>query len=307
MPTLTLTVGLPGCGKSTWAREEVKKAKSKTIIVNLDDIRETMAGSHSNYKFKTDNEQYVQSVQCSAAEHAVKNKWNIIVADTNLNPSVQNKWKEFAKENHYTFKVHNFFEEFKKSKEYVHEFFAIKDYVLLCKERNLLRDKSVPEDVIDTMAEKYYYSTVKFPEEIAGLTEAIIVDIDGTLAHTNNNRSPYDESKVLQDTPDHEVILSVYSEKMFLNRKVIIMSGRHETCKEDTELWLRQNDIPYDYIFMRKEDDNRPDDIVKYELYMQNVYGKYKVKKVFDDRNKVCFMWRNLLGLKVFQVSEGNF
>lgn len=310
MPVLTLTVGLPGCGKTTWANEQVKNARSKTVVVNLDDIRQTMAGSHSNYKFRKDNEQYVQNAQYSAASHAAANNWNIIVGDTNLNPTVRNKWKEFAKEHGYTYKEQNFFEEFKKGKTFVHDFFAVKEYVKLCKERNLLREKSVPEEVIDGMAEKYFYDNLHLNvhvDNIAALSEAIIVDIDGTLAHMNGKRGPYEENKVLVDDPDPEVILSVLAEKNYLNRTVIIMSGRHETCQEDTEAWLQKYGVPYDHIFMRKHDDNRSDDIVKYELYMDNVFGKYKVVKVFDDRNQVVAMWRKLLKLKVLQVEYGNF
>lgn len=309
MPVLTLTVGLPGCGKSTWAKEALKTAKSKTVNVNLDDIRETMAGSHQNYKFRKDNEQYVQSVQCSSAEVAAQNKWNIIVSDTNLNPVVRDKWKAFAKTHGYTYKEQNFFTEFKKGKSFEHEYFAIKEFVKLCKERNINREKAVPESVIDDMASKYYYTFDKVlntPEVLASTDEYIIVDVDGTVAHMWN-RSPYDESKVLDDKPDPEVILSVIAEKQFLGRKVIIMSGRHETCIGDTVRWLEMNNVPVDHIFMRAADDSRSDDIVKYELYMKHVYGKFNVKKVYDDRDQVIRMWRNLVGLKVLQVAEGNF
>lgn len=309
MPVLTLTVGLPGCGKSTWAKEQVRTAKSKTVNVNLDDVRETMAGTHQNYKFRKDNEQYVQSVQCSAAEFAVHKKWNIIVSDTNLNPEVRKKWKEFAKEHGYTYKEQNFFTEFKKGKDFEHEFFAIKGFVKLCKERNINREKAVPESVIDDMATKYLYTFDKVlntPEVLASEDEYIIVDVDGTLAHMWN-RGPYDETKVFDDHPDPEVILSVIAEAQFLGRKVIIMSGRHETCMHDTVRWLHKHNVPVEHIFMREENDNRSDDIVKYELYMKHVYGKFNVKKVYDDRNQVVVMWRNLIGLKVLQVAEGNF
>lgn len=309
MPVLTLTVGLPGCGKTTWANEQVRNAKSKTVNVNLDDVRQTMAGTHSNYKFRKDNEQYVQSVQCSSAIFAVENKWNIIVSDTNLNPEVRQKWKEFAKLNGYTYKEYNFFNEYKKGKFFEHEFFAVKNFVKQCKERNLLRDKSVPESVIDDMATKYFYTFSKVmntPEVLASTEEYIIVDVDGTLAHMWN-RGPYDETKVRDDHPDHEVILSVLAEKNYLGRKVIVFSGRKEATMNDTKAWFDDHNVPYDAMYMRDNDDNRSDDIVKYELYMQHVYGKLNVVKVYDDRDQVVKMWRNLIGLKVLQVAEGNF
>lgn len=309
MPVLTLTVGLPGCGKTTWANEQVRTAKSKTVNVNLDDVRQTMAGTHSNYKFRKDNEEYVRSVQCSSAEYAVQNKWNIVVSDTNLNPEVRKKWKEFATEHGYTYKEHNFFTEYKKDKTFEHEFFAIKGFVKQCKERNLLREKSVPESVIDDMAEKYLYTFDKVmntPEVLASTEEYIIVDVDGTVAHMHN-RSPYNETKVRDDLPDPEVILSVLAEKNYLGRKVIVFSGRKEATMEDTKAWFNDHNVPYDFMFMRATDDNRSDDIVKYELYMQHVYGKLNVVKVYDDRQQVVDMWRNLIGVKTYQVEPGNF
>lgn len=309
MPVLTLTVGLPGCGKTTWANEQVRTAKSKTVNVNLDDVRQTMAGTHQNYKFRKDNEEYVQSVQCSSAEYAVRNKWNIVVSDTNLNPAVREKWKQFAKQNGYTYKEHNFFDEFKKGKFFEHEYFAVKGFVKQCKDRNLLRDKSVPESVIDSMAEKYLYTFEKVlntKEVLASTEEYIIVDVDGTLAHMHN-RGPYDETKVRDDHPDQEVILSVLAEKNYLGRKVIVFSGRKEATMEDTKAWFGDHNVPYDFMFMRSTDDNRSDDIVKYELYMQHVYGKLNVVKVYDDRDQVVKMWRELVGVKVYQVEPGNF
>lgn len=308
MPTLILTVGLPGCGKSTWSAEAIAKAKSKTININLDDVRQTMAGSHQNYKFRKDNEQYVQTVQCSSADLAVQNGWNIIVSDTNLNPKYRNKWKEYAKKNGYSYKEQNFFEEFKKGKSFEHEYFAINKYVQQCKDRNITRSKVVPEEVIDRMADAYLFSTITAPPAPVYKTddEYIIVDIDGTLAHMGS-RNPFDETRVLDDAPDTEIILSVLAESKYLGRKVIIMSGRHETCKDDTIKWLEKYNVPFDHIFMRAADDNRPDDVVKYELYMQYVHDNFKVVKVFDDRDKVVKMWRRLLKLKVLQVNEGNF
>lgn len=310
MPTITLTVGLPGCGKTAWAVQVVKNAKSKTININRDDIRESMAGSHDAYKFTDVNEKYVTNQQFSAANSAAENGWNIIVSDTNLKQGVRDKWKLWANDNGYDYNEKNFLTDFVPNADRgadVHEFFKIKEFVKLCKKRNLLRERSVQDEIIDTMADTYYYSKVMHIGYYGNSREpAIIVDIDGTLAH-KWGRNPFDESTVLQDTPDEEVILSVIAEAVFHKRKVIIMSGRTEGCRADTEQWLKNWGIPYDALFMRAIDDKRPDDVVKFELYMNNVVNHYDVKKVFDDRSAVVFMWRKLLGLKVFQVEPGLF
>lgn len=112
MPTITLTVGLPGCGKTTWAVEEVRKAKSKTVNINRDDMRESMAGSHDFYKFNDANEQYVTELQFSAANRASMNGWNIIVSDTNLNEGHRMSWKTWAKKNGYDYKEKDFYVDF---------------------------------------------------------------------------------------------------------------------------------------------------------------------------------------------------
>lgn len=305
MPKLLLTVGLPGCGKTTFAAEYVK-SKNNTVNINMDDMRQMMAVSHKNYRFNNSNEAFVQEVQKYAADNLVSKGKNIVVSDTNLNPKVFKKWEKFAKDNNYHFEVVNFFEMFKKNQEFEHEFFAVNAFVKQCKERNLLREKSVPEEIIDRMALDYLYPASDHVTYDPNLPECVIVDIDGTMAHMHN-RSPYDESKVIDDIADAEVILSVIAEKEFLNRKVIVMSGRKDSCREDTEKWLKMYRVPYDELHMRAHKDSRGDEIVKYELFRDNVLGKYNAVKVFDDREKVCFMWRNLFGLKVYQVEPGKF
>jgi predicted kinase len=312
MPTLTVTVGLPGCGKNTWASQEVKKARSKTVILNLDDLRSTLIGGNiHDYKYSKESEKYIRAQQYNAAELAIKNNWNIIVADTNLNEVTFNTWKIFAEQMKYKFVVHDFFKEFKKGKTFHDDFFAMNAYVKQCKEWNLRRYDSVPEEVIDRMADQYLYSTIKFPVlEADDGYRYIIVDIDGTIAHMGDRRSPYDESKVHLDEPDWEIMncIDAEYEKDTKRTRIIVMSGRHNTCQEATELWLQTYGFPYHYIYMRDADDNRPDDQVKFDLYMKHVYGTGKrVVKVYDDRKKVVDMWRKRCGLKVLQVDYGNF
>lgn len=129
---------------------------------------------------------------------------------------------------------------------------------------------------------------------------AIMVDIDGTLAHMKN-RSPYDYSKVMSDTLDDVVADITRKYKI-----VVVMSGRPESCREDTENWLRKHAIRFDKLFMRTTGDNRKDSIVKLELYKQYVEPNYNIFFVLDDRNQVVEMWREQ-GLKCLQVADGNF
>jgi len=133
---------------------------------------------------------------------------------------------------------------------------------------------------------------------------AIIVDIDGTLAHMND-RSPYDPTKYHEDTVD-DVIKDIVSTYYESGMKIIICSGRHDTYRVVTSDWLSKNGIKYDELFMRKTDDNRNDAIIKSEIYKELIEPNYDIQFILDDRNRVVNMWRSL-GLKCLQVADGDF
>ena len=137
------------------------------------------------------------------------------------------------------------------------------------------------------------------------MRKAIICDIDGTLAHMQD-RSPYDWDKVSDDVVDKtikEILRTFYSTSKYA---IILASGRDDVCKQITERWLGKNYIFYDALYMRKHNDNRPDEVIKKEIYDKHIKDKYDVVFVLDDRNKVVKMWRDL-GLKCLQVAEGDF
>lgn len=130
-----------------------------------------------------------------------------------------------------------------------------------------------------------------------------LCDIDGTLACHTPHRSPYDESKVLQDTPlpTIEVINSLLSTR----NSIIFLSGRTEACREDTETWLARHLVcQYKGLHMRQIGDHRGDQVIKQELYNTHIKDRYNVLGVFDDRLKVCRMWYDL-GLFVFNCNQG--
>jgi hypothetical protein len=136
------------------------------------------------------------------------------------------------------------------------------------------------------------------------LTPAIIVDIDGTLAHMND-RSPYDWHRVGEDTVDENIKHIMKLEAS--HGLVIVLSGRDGSCYNETRQWLYDNKVPYSHLFMRDPGDMRPDWIIKHELFQQNIAGKYYVRYCLDDRDQVVDLWRNKLGLPTYQVAEGDF
>lgn len=94
--------------------------------------------------------------------------------------------------------------------------------------------------------------------------------------------------------------------------QIIFISGREGTleCYNKTFNWLRENILGIyniaDNIFMRKEKDYRSDEIIKKEIFEENIKDKYNVLAVLDDRKKVVDMWRKE-GLLCLQVWDGDF
>lgn len=290
MPKLLVLQGAPASGKSTFARQLAHEDKSY-VIVNRDSIR----NSRGDY-WIPEQEDYITSIEDFSVKNALGRGYNVVVDATNLNPISINKWKAIA-------------DEFNAEIEFKMFEISFEDTVA----RDKLRDRPVGEKVIKEFFRKY------FPEKLTSFfdnrfilepdvtaTQVVLCDIDGTIA-LRRGRSPYDQSKVIEDRfdPRMNLLLSSLSEKF----SIIFLSGRQDTkqCREDTEKWLKGNlGLSEVNLIMRSEGDFRPDDVVKKELYQNYIKDKYNVVCIFDDRDKVVKMWRNL-GLLCCQVYYGNF
>ncbi len=82
-----------------------------------------------------------------------------------------------------------------------------------------------------------------------------------------------------------------------------------KTTKDVTKKWLDDNDVPFDILKMRPDNNQfkfMPDDDLKQNWLDSLFSNKDDIFAVFDDRQKVVDMWRSN-GLNVFQVADGNF
>jgi hypothetical protein len=89
--------------------------------------------------------------------------------------------------------------------------------------------------------------------------------------------------------------------------RIVVMSGRKEQCRRQTEMWLDAQKIEFAELILRAERDDRPDHKTKADLYRRFVAPRYEVAFVIDDRDSVVRMWRTAFKLTVCQVAEGNF
>lgn len=141
---------------------------------------------------------------------------------------------------------------------------------------------------------------------MTGKPRVALFDVDGTLMLNTGGRSFYDWDRVGEDTPNPAVVelARIISGDGYL--PIVVLSGRDEICYDATAKSLEQQQVFFRELIMRRYKDNRPDEVIKRELYEQRVLPFYEVAFVVDDRRKVVDMWRSL-GLTVFQCAEGNF
>lgn len=289
---ITLTVGVSGSGKSTWAMEQVRKSNGKTVQLNRDDVRFSLFGIErwDQYRFTTLRENEVTKVIDAAAKTAVENCQNIIVSDTNLNAKVRQKWADFAKEHGYELELH----------------------LMPCTweelvARNLVRgNKALPEKVLKKQYHDFMFQFGGWRkyEPNHGLPKAVIFDVDGTLMD-NTGRGPFEWDRVHEDVPKQKVKL-LWDAMMAAGYACLVVSGRDGVCKDTTLASLNAAGIHPHQHYQRKAGDCRKDAIVKEEIFWEHIAPYYDVQLVVDDRKQVVEMWRRL-GIETWQVDEGDF
>lgn len=279
MVKLKMLVGLPASGKSTEAKRLVSEEGYKRVC--KDDLR---AMINDGKWSKEKEEQIIESRDLLIIQY-LDEGFNVVVDDTNLHPSHRETLAEIADN---------------CDAEFEEKFFDVP--LMECIERDSKRgDKSVGAKVIMKMYNQFLKP--ESPEFSDDKQNAFIFDIDGTLSIIGD-RSPYDFSRVGEDTVNESVLNILNSLKN--DNNIIIVSGREETCMDETRKWLEDNDIYFDDIIMRKEGDKRKDSIVKEEIYHEFIEPKFNIIGVFDDRDQVVDMWRSL-GLTCLQVNYGKF
>ncbi len=294
---VTLCVGLPASGKSTWCKEQLNKYPN-TVKVSRDDFR---------YMFRNQGwcenkiEQMITELVNTTILSCLKRNLHVLIDATNVKISTINEITSLVK---YSADV---------------KFMIFDTPVKTCIERDKLRERSVGEDVINKMntnwkitKDSYVFQDIKqIPEWKRPVTtanindkskeHAVIFDIDGTIA-LMNNRGPYDWDKVDRDNVNNMVVDQINLHKS-ANRKILLVSGRDEVCREMTIDWLNTYDIHFDKLYMREKDSVQKDSIVKQNIYLNEIKPNYNVLAVYDDRLQVIKKW-NELGVFVFNVNQ---
>lgn len=281
MKKVIILKGLPASGKSTWAKKQVDDNPGVYKRINKDDLRAMLDSG----RWSKANENLILKIRNGIILESLSSGFHVIVDDTNLAEKHITTITQLVKG---------------KAEVEVKEFEC---EVEECIKRDLKRLNSVGEQVIRNMYNQFLKPKTDKYLPPNGKRQAVIFDIDGTLA-IMKDRTPFEWDKVGQDLPN-EPVLSAYSAFKDTSFVIIVFSGRDACCRKQTEEWLSENDVKYDYLDMRPEGDTRKDSIVKKEMF-DKIKDEYNIIGVFDDRDQVVEMWRSL-GLTCFQVADGNF
>lgn len=289
---ILILIGIPASGKTTWAKDFVKK-NEKWVRVSRDDFR-FMLKDLGKLDHKT--EELISENMDNVIENALYLGYNVVIDNTHV------------KKTH----INEVIERFRYQADIDYQVFDISLEKALERDKN--RDKEVGEEVIRRMYNNYkilmdsfdFQPVLKKKKEYIlpakGENDAVIFDIDGTIA-LMENRGAFDWNKV-----DRDSLNWIVSEQMeyhrSLGRKIILVSGRSEECRTLTEEWLSFHELNYDALFMRGKDDYRKDTTVKKEIYSEELKDSYNILCVYDDRLSVVSMW-NKLGIFVFNVNQG--
>lgn len=312
---LIVLCGVSGSGKSAWAHEQWLNNKKEVIIVSRDNLREGLFGYNS-----TNIEKYYSSDSLNSCEKLISeysheliqsslSKGKTVIADnTHLKLKYLKEYKRYGVPTDVVIfstplqdcikrsvhcneeKVKEQYSNFTKfmSTIFVHADGGMGSPILF---NGVISLQNFNLGKTDTIVPK------------SGLMDCVIVDIDGTLA-IRGDRSPYDWKRVSEDTLNTNVA-TIVRDLYEAGNIVIICSGRDSVCKEDTKLWLKSNNITYNGIYMRREQDTRKDAVVKEEMW-RSIAKSYNIVALIDDRKQVIDRAREL-GLTVLDVADNRF
>lgn len=310
-----LTCGAPASGKSTWAKQEVAKDPTNWARINNDDIRAMLnAGVYS-----AEYEKLVSKMRNTMVREALSAGKNVIIDNVNSNRRHFEDTVKLCKSISGTANI------------IVYEKAFFEPLATLI-DRDKNRAASVGEEVIKKfwkalggVSHKHYnprtevITNIIYPKlcQDESLPKSLIIDLDGTISifnkignaleHENVHfRNQYDASRCDEDglnKPVAEVVYNFY-EKGY---SMLFCSGRKKDYETQTRKFIETHFPEMKYqLFMRSAGDNRSDDIVKEELFRDNIENKYNVLFILDDRKKVVDRWRSM-GLTCFQVCAGDF
>lgn len=288
-PRLIIPRGLPGSGKSSLFRR-MHADNPRLARVSRDDLCATLFAAEGRLTHA--QEEIISKAERAQATALLDAGFDVFVDAMNLRLQWVRGWANFAA-------LHG------ADIEVIDLDTPVDECIRRDAERAAAGGRSVGEDAIRAVAKRFprknwpkvepspdlhFYPTPYVPNPM--LPPAWIVDVDGTLAEKHPERGIYDYTQVHRDLPIAHTVKVV--QKLAVDSAIIVLSGRDSDCITETADWLLNNGVKFTELHMRVSGDKRPDYLVKYELFDQQLRNRFHVLGAFDDRLQVCRLWYRL-------------
>lgn len=331
---MILSVGIPGCGKSTWATRLKAEDPENVVVIERDQTRTHLFGEkYHRGNFPAKSESQVTRVNDELIRKGLREGKTVIVSDTNINPRNVQTLAKTAR----TYGADLSFEHFDVDPQE-------------CKRRNRARGaaggREVPDHVMDRMVSQAYGDDGRLKEMKMGasgqaffvarstpgsrlldaynkkaefanpLTDAgvVIVDCDGTLADNRKEADrafgregekknfPYFFRSIKNSRANPEVVeLTKKMRAEGLN--IVLLTGRSDEAAAELIHFLKRSGAPISRVYCKKEGDFRPDSDYKAEVIRDLAKDGMKIVHAIDDRPRSIAVWEQA-GILVSRVEH---
>lgn len=301
---IILTRGIPGSGKSTWAKSWVNEDPEHRIRFNWDDMR-NMMGPYWVPSREPINKHILWAAVNAAAYS--NRPYDIVIDNMNLNPK---DWKQYED---WILNYNNSLNSEETNTRYVLEF---KDFFIPieeCIKRDSMRTNPIGEKTIREIYNKYrhFIQTTNVEKYVNNLIKpnldkpyCVVIDMDSTMCFNMNKRPWYgkDAAKEMINDIENSGICDVIR-TLESKYPIIVATGRDTSQAEVTEQWLNQHNIHPTECYYRKYNDFRKGSEIKKEQ-IEKIMEKYNILVIFEDCEPIVQMYRDM-GLTVLQPNKG--
>ena len=300
---IILTRGIPGSGKSSWAKQFVAEDKEHRIRLNWDDMRNMMG------PYWVPSREFVNKKMLWTAINTIaydSETWYIVVIDNmNLNPKGYEEYYHWLKYYNETIEQYN-----KVCELEFKDFFTP---VEECIRRDSLRTNPIGEKTIKDIWNKYkhFIQTTSVEKYVDNLIKpdpnkpaCVVIDMDSTMCFNTNKRAWYGEGsteEMINDKPNLGIVKCIEILQNYF--PIIVATGRDTSQIEVTKQWLDKYHIKPKAFYFRKKGDYRKGVVVKKEQITQ-ILENYNIMVIFEDSQPIVDMYRKM-GLTVLQPNNG--
>ena len=129
---------------------------------------------------------------------------------------------------------------------------------------------------------------------------AYIFDVDGTLANvdpylhlvrgSNRDYNAFHEASI--DALPNLDVVEMLNNAVADHHSILVVTSRKEKYRGLTSMWLAKNNIRSHGLFMRSDDDNRPDYEAKKDM-LDKISSLWNVVHAIDDNPNVIKLWED--------------